>query len=208
VILPPERPVSRLVPVSGLFLENLSMRKLIALCALGLILSGLQSVNAGDLESGLKPGEYPKAFYLTDITGPAANTKLCYRCQYGARSVVSLFVRKMDEKTVKLIKELDTVVAKNSDKKMAAFVTVLTSDPDAQEASLKKIADEQKIGATPMGLYENISGPASYKIASNADVTIMMWVDSNVKVNHAFEAGKLTDEMIAKVIKDTAQILN
>lgn len=184
------------------------MRKLIALCALGLVLSGLQPVNAGDLKSGLQPGEFPKAFYVTDVTGPAASTKLCYRCQYGARPVVSLFVRNMDEKTTKLIKELDAVVAKNADKKMAAFVTVLTDDPDAQEAALKRIADEQKIVATPLAVFENKSGPPTYKIASEAYVTVMMWVDSNVKVNYAFEAGKLTDEMIAKVVKDTAEILN
>jgi hypothetical protein len=29
-----------------------------------------------------------------------------------------------------------------------------------------------------------------------------------VKVNHALEAGKLTDEAIAKIVKDTAKILN
>ena len=40
---------------------------------------------------------------------------------------------------MKLVKELDAVVGKNAeDKKMAAFVTVLTDDPDAQEAALKK----------------------------------------------------------------------
>ena len=184
------------------------MRKLIALCALGLVLSGLQSVNAGDLKSGLQEGDFPAAFYVTDITGPAASTKLCYRCQYGAKPVVSLFVRKLDEKTTKLVKELDAVVAKNSDKQMRAFVTVLSSDPDAQEASLKKIADEQKIAHTPLTVFENNVGPAKYNIAADADVTVMMWVDSNVKVNHALEAGKLTDEVIAKIVKDTAEILN
>jgi hypothetical protein len=122
--------------------------------------------------------------------------------------VVSLFVRKMDEKTTKLVKELDAVVAKNSDKQMRAFVTVLSNDPDAQEATLKKIADEQKIAHTPLTVFENNVGPANYKIAAEADVTVMMWVDSDVKVNHALAAGKLTDEAIAKIVKDTAEILN
>jgi hypothetical protein len=36
----------------------------------------------------------------------------------------------------------------------------------------------------------------------------MMWVDSNVKVNYALEDGKLTDELIAQIVKDTAKILN
>jgi hypothetical protein len=36
----------------------------------------------------------------------------------------------------------------------------------------------------------------------------MMWVDSNVKVNYAFEDGKLNAEAIGKVVKDTEKILN
>ena len=91
---------------------------------------------------------------------------------------------------------------------MAAFVTVLSDDPDAQEAAVKKTAEEQKITHTPLTVYENAVGPPKYKIAEKANVTVMMWVDSNVKVNHAFAVGDLSDEAIAKVIQDTAKILN
>jgi hypothetical protein len=184
------------------------MKKFIALCALGLVLSGLQDVQAADLKSGLQVDDYPPAFYVTDVTGPAASTKLCYRCQYGARPVVSLFVRKMDEKTTKLVKELDAVIAKNAERKMAGFVTVLSEDPDTLEASLKKVADDNKIAHTPLTVFENNVGPAKYNINAKAAVTVMMWVDSNVKVNYAIEEGKLTDELIAKIVSDTAKILN
>ena len=184
------------------------MRKFLALCVLSLVVAGFQSVSAADLKSGLQVDEYPPAFYVTDITGPAASTKLCYRCQYGARPVVSVFVRKMDENTTKLVKELDAVVAKNGDRKMAAFVTVLAEDPDAQEAALKKVAEENKIAHTPLTVFENTVGPAKYNINAKADVTVMMWVDSNVKVNHALEAGKLDAEAISKIVKDTEKILN
>lgn len=184
------------------------MKKFVALVLATVAMFGLQTVNAGDLKSGLQVDEYPPAFYVTDITGPAASTKLCYRCQYGARPVVSVFVRGMDENTTKLVKELDAVVAKNSGKKMAAFVTVLSEDPDAQEVALKKIANDNKIAHTPLTVFENNVGPAKYNIAKDASVTVMMWVDSNVKVNHALPAGKLTAEEIAKIVKDTEKILN
>jgi hypothetical protein len=181
------------------------MRKFFALCLASVAMFGL---HAGDLKSGLQVDEYPPAFYVTDISGPAAGTKLCYRCQYGARPVVSLFVRKMDENTTKLVKELDAIVAKNKDKKMAAFVTVLSDNPDAQEAALKKIAEDNKIANSPLTVFENNVGPAKYNIAREADITVMMWVDSNVKVNHALAAGKLNAEEIAKIVKDTEKILN
>jgi hypothetical protein len=185
------------------------MRKFVAFCMMGLVVASASLVNAADLKSGLQVDEHPAAFNVTDITGPSAGEKLCYRCQYGARPVVSIFVRKMDENTAKLVKELDAVVSKNAeDKKMAAFVTVLSDDPDAQEAALKKFAEDQKIKRTPLTVFENAVGPAMYKINEKASVTVMMWVDSNVEVNYAFADGELNADAIAKVVKDTEKILN
>lgn len=184
------------------------MKKFVALCVMGLMATAFQSASAADLKSGLQVDDYPAAFNVTDVTGPRAGKKLCYRCQYGDRPVVSVFVRKMDENTAKLVKQIDDVVGKHEEKKMAAFVTVLTDDPDAQEAALKKTADEQKITHTPLTVFENAVGPTKYKIDEKASVTVMMWVEGNVKVNHAFAEGDLSDAAIAKVVEDTAKILN
>ena len=184
------------------------MKNFVSLCVRGLIVSACQFASAADLKSGLQIDDFPAPFNVTDVTGPLAGKKLCYRCQYGERPVVSIFVRKMDENTAKLVKQLDEVVGKQEEKKMAAFVTVLSDDPDAQEAGLKKTADEQKIAHTPLTVFENAVGPTKYKIDEKASVTVMMWVDNNVKVNHAYADGELSEEAIAKIIEDTAKILN
>ena len=185
------------------------MRKLISVPMFALALVAVSAGYAADLKSGLQVGDYPGAFNVTDITGPSAGQKLCYRCQYRSRPVVSIFTRSVDENVVKLVKELDAVVAKNADeKKMAAFVTVLTNDPDAVEPTLKKVADEQKITKTPLTVFENNVGPAKYNIDEKADITIMMWVDSDVKVNYALSAGELNADTVSKIISDTGKILN
>ena len=114
----------------------------------------------------------------------------------------------MDANVAKLVKELDAVVGKNQDHKMSAFVVVLTDDPDAQEASLKKAAADLGIKHTPLTVLENKVGPGKYKISEEADVTVMMWVESDVKVNHAMKAADLNAESIAKIIGDTSKILN
>jgi hypothetical protein len=162
---------------------------------------------AGDLKSGLQVGDYPGAFNVTDITGPSAGEKLCYRCRYGARPVVSIFARKMDDNVMKLVSEIDSVIQKNDDKKMAGFVTLLTDDPDAAESSLKAVAEKGKIKALPLTVFENNIGPSRYKIDEKAEVTVMMWVDSDVKVNHAFAAGELNKDALAKIVADTSKIL-
>ena len=184
------------------------MKSFFSLCMVGLVAAGMQAVEAADLKSGLQVDEFPAAFYVTDITGPSADRKLCYRCQYGARPVVSIFVREMNENTTKLIKDIDTVVGKNSGNKMAAFVTVLSDDPDQQEAALKKAAKSSEIVHTPLTVFENNVGPTKYKINPKADVTVMMWVDSNVRVNHALTADELNADAIGKIVADTSKILN
>ena len=101
--------------------ELSSMKKFVTLCVMGLMVSACQFSTAADLKSGLQIDDSPPPFNVTDVTGPVAGTKLCYRCQYGSRPVVSIFVRKMDENTAKLVKQVDDVVGKQEGKKMAAF---------------------------------------------------------------------------------------
>ncbi|MCR9202840.1 MAG: hypothetical protein NXI04_29700 [Planctomycetaceae bacterium] len=181
------------------------MRTILALTVLA---SASMTADAADIKSGLQVGDYPGAYYVADITGPSAGEKLCYRCKYGARPVVNIFARKMDENVTKLVKELDAVVGKNRDSKMAAFVVVLSDDPDAQEAQLKAAATKHGIKNTPLTVFDNSAGPKRYKIAKEADITVMMWVDSEVKVNHAMKATELNGSAITKIVGDTKQILN
>ena len=181
------------------------MRTILALTVLA---SAVVTAEAADIKSGLQIGDYPGAYNVLDVTGPAAGEKLCYRCRYSSRPVVNIFTRKIDENVLKLVKEIDNVVCKNEDSKMAAFVVLLTDDPDAQEAELKSTAKKQELKRTPLTVYDNSAGPAKYKISEQADITVMMWVDSEVKVNHAFKTAELNSESISKIVGDTKQILN
>ena len=166
------------------------------------------SVNAADIKSGLQIGEYPGAYYVADVTGPSAGEKLCYRCKYGARPVVNIFARSMDANVTKLVKEIDQVVGKHQDTKMAAFVVILSDDPDAQQDALKKAAEANGIKHVPLTVFDNSVGPGKYNISKDADVTVMMWVESDVKVNHALKGSELNGDSIAKIVADTQKILN
>ena len=181
------------------------MKKFVA-CVAAVLLCG-SAVIAAELKSGLEVGEGVNAFYVQDVTGPSAGKDpLCYRCQYGKRPVVAIFTRKLDDKVAALVKEIDAKVAKNSDKKMAAFVVVLSDDPAANEAKLKELAKKEGI-KIPLTTFENAAGPEDYKISKDAEVTVLEWVNSKVVVNHSFAAGKLNEAGIKAVVSDTAKIL-
>src|SRR5688572_31949776 len=92
------------------------MKKFVA-CVAAVLLCG-SAVIAAELKSGLEIGDAVQPFYVQDVTGPSAGKDpLCYRCQYGARPVVAVFTRKVDDKVAALVKEIDSKVAKNGEKK-------------------------------------------------------------------------------------------
>jgi hypothetical protein len=152
------------------------------------------------VKSGLEKGARVGAYNVLDITGPRAGEKLCYRCQYGNRPVVNIFARSLDANTVALIKQVDEKVGEN--KELRGFVTILTDNPDAAEKQLKEIAKKEGIKNVPLTVFENNSGPAEYKISKDADITVLMWNNSQVKVNHSYEKGQLCEECVKTVVAD------
>jgi len=166
------------------------------------------TVSSVVLAEGLEVGSNVAAFYVNDVTGPSAGKKLCYRCQYGNAPVVSIFTRDVDGNVASLIKEVDKVVGTNQSKKMAAFVVLLTDDPEAKSADLKKVAADQGVTKTPLTTFDGTAGPANYKISQDAEVTVMMWVGGQLKVNKSFKEGELTADKIPSILGETKAILN
>ena len=121
--------------------------------------------------------------------------------------MVAVFTRGITDNLASLVKQIDKKVAANKDKKMAAFVVLLTDDPDADEAKLKALAKKYKIKNVPLTLFDGVAGPPNYKVAKDADLTVLMWSGLSVKVNHAFAKGKLNKKSVKKIVADTAKIL-
>lgn len=181
--------------------------KLSIVTAFSLLVASTFAIAAAP-QSGLQVGDRVPAYHVNDCTGPNAGKSLCYRCKYGKRPVVNIFTREMTPEVTKLVAQIDATVAKNSDSDMKAFVVHLTDDTDASETALKKVAKDNKIKNTPLTNFDGKAGPSSYKIAKDAEVTVMMWVNSKVKVNHALKASDLSDAKIKEIVGDSRKILN
>ena len=121
--------------------------------------------------------------------------------------MVAVFTRKITDDLTSLVKQIDGVVAKNKEKKMCAFVVLLSDEADADEAKLKELATKHDIKTTPLTVFEGVAGPPNYKIAKDADVTVLMWQRQKVTVNHAFRKDELDKKAIAAVVADTSKIL-
>jgi hypothetical protein len=180
------------------------------LFALGGVLALLvtAALAADSKSAALQVGDAVEAFYVKDVTGPAAGTELCYRCRFGNRPVISIFTRKVSEPVAALVQEVDGAVSQHADKNMAGFVVVLTDDPAGQEESLKKLATDHGIKHVPLTTFNDVGGPRNYKLAKDAEVTVMMWVDGKLQVNESLKASELSKEKIAAVVKQSGRIVN
>jgi hypothetical protein len=123
----------------------------------------------------------------------------------GAKPVAVVFARDMSAPVTSLVKKIDAATAKHSKEKMASFAVFL-SDDEKLEKKLKEFAEKEKVEKCALTI-DNPSGPEPYKIAKDADVTVLLYVNKNVKANFAFKKGELNDAAIAKVLKELPKIL-
>ncbi len=170
-------------------------------------------VARAEVTSGPQVGDRVGAFTVTKIAGNPGDgvedgKHLCYRCKTGGKPVVMVFARSADEKLAKLLKEVEEEVAEHEDEKMMSFVNMI--GPDAE--SLKKAAadfvtkhDLKRIAFVVPDDVEH--GPPDFKIAPDADVTVICYREGKVRANHAFPKDGLTDEKISAVVEASCDLV-
>ncbi len=119
--------------------------------------------------------------------------------------MVCVFARQTSEPLTSLVKQIDAEIAKNS--KLKSFVVVLTDDADKTADALVQMAKDCRLKNVPLTLVESPAGPPAYKIAEDADVTVLMWKGGEVKVNRGYGKGKLTEDEVKTIVSDLPKIL-
>jgi hypothetical protein len=185
------------------------MKKYVAVAAL--IVAGLivgQTINAGEngTKSGPQVGENarPKPFFPLNLNGPTPDEKQCLVCRNGNNPVAMIFAREPNEQLTSLISKLDVETVKNADKKMGSFA-IFCNDSEALPGKLKDFAKAQKLKAFVLAV-DNPVGPDAYKIAKDADVTVVLYNKSKVLANYTFKKGELTSAEVAKIVSDVSKI--
>lgn len=180
------------------------MHKYTIAAALTLALAGV--VSAQSITSGPQAGDkVPGPFAPLNVTGPDAGNKVCQYCKNGTHPVAMIFAREVSPAVVALIKKIDAATAAHQECQMGSFITFLSDAPE-MPAALKQVADQQNIRTTILCTFAP-AGPPSYKIAPDADVTVILYTHRTVKANYAFRTGELSEQAIDAVIADVAKIL-
>ena len=107
------------------------------------------------------------------------------------------------------MKELDKAVAAKKDSNLAAFVVFLTDSREKLEPKVAELGKNEKIEQVPLTILEGVAGPEKYKVAKDADVTVILYSKNEAKANFTFEKGKLdekaTKEIVAAISKITGK---
>jgi hypothetical protein len=117
-----------------------------------------------------------------------------------------IFAREISDPLTSLVKQIDSATAKNSDRKMGSFV-VFVNDEEGFDKKLQALAKKEKLDHTPLTVMSNPAGPPGYDIAKDAAVTVVLYAQRTVKVNHAFKKGELKPADVDRIVGELSQIL-
>jgi hypothetical protein len=114
-----------------------------------------------------------------------------------------VFARDVSDGLTSLVKGLNK---KTDNRKLNSFVVVL-SDDEACKDKLEKFIKDNNIDKTILSI-DNVTGPKAYKVAKDADVTVVFYNNRKVEYNAAFAKGQLNAQAVENVLKNLNKITN
>lgn len=155
---------------------------------------------SGPCVSGLAAGQRPGPYAFVLATGPQRGQAQCFVCETEDRPAVVVFARTPTDGLGKLVAGLDKALTEHKAAELRAWVTFLGDDQPALDPQVVAWGRKHAIRGVPLGVYEDAAGPPSYRLAKDADVTVLLFVKRKVVANFAFRAGELTADRAAEVL--------
>jgi len=112
-----------------------------------------------------------------------------------------VFARENSDGLTSLVKGLNKAT---DNKSLNSFVCFLSDDEGLQE-KLEKFAESNNIKKTILAI-DNVTGPKAYKVAKEADVTVVFYNNRKVEYNVAFKKGELNGAAVEKVLSNLSKI--
>jgi len=161
---------------------------------------------AGTANSGPQVGEkVPGPFEPLNVTGPGAGKKACLYCRYGTYPVVMIFAREASPQLVSLLKRIDAATAAHEDDSLGSCA-IFCNDAERLPEQLTQLAKQSSLNHIILATFA-AAGPPRYKIAPDADVTVLLYTHGTVKANHSFKKSELTAAAIETIMADLPLIL-
>lgn len=148
--------------------------------------------------SGPQVGQRPGPYSFLVATGPERGQPTCYICETAEKPGAIVFARSVSEPLAKLLAACDEAVAARPKDAMRAWATVLGEKTIGLD-DLGRWATKTGLKAVPVGVFDDPVGPPSYRLADDADLTVVLFENKKVIANFAFRAGELDDAAVKRV---------
>jgi hypothetical protein len=162
---------------------------------------------AGPCTSGLTVGQKPGPYSSIVSVGAERGQSHCYICDTADHPAVVVFARRLSDPLGKLVAGLDKAVADDKAADLRAWVTFLSDDQTTLDPQVVAWGKKYAVRGVPLGVFENMDGPPSYRLSRDAEVTVLLFVNRKVTANFAFREGELTESRVADVLKALPGIL-
>jgi hypothetical protein len=164
------------------------------------------SAAAEPLKSGPQVGkEIESIFEPLNVTGPFAGNPHCLVCENGANPVAMVFAREPSPLLAKLLAKLDAATVEHKKHEMGSFAVFL-SEKEGLAEQLKETAKKHALKEIVLAI-DPPAGPAGFNVSAEGEVTVVLYNRYEVKANHAFRKGDLTDAAIQKILADVPKII-
>ncbi len=182
-------------------------------------------------DAPLKAGNnLPGTFHPYNVTGAHKQRFHCPISEHGLEPMVLVFHKNVDfsDPLPTLLKQLDSAIEKNSDKRLGAFVTFIPDDlPDVAGSKDEKDQDtnsknddarlelEKKIeqGAADMKLRHVVLGldskadVARFGLSDESLITVVLYTKLKVAAVYSLSKSDFTSDTVAKIMRDVADKL-
>lgn len=155
--------------------------------------------------SGPQVGQKPGPYSFLVASGPERGQPTCYVCETAEKPGVIVFARGLSAPLAKLLGKMDATVAARPKDSMRAWMTVL-GEKTVTLDSLGQWAKEAGLKNVPTGVFDDSVGPPTYKLADDADVTVLLFLDRKVVANFAFRGGELDDKTVERVAGEVSKL--
>ena len=162
---------------------------------------------AGPCVSGPKVGQRPGPYSFVMSTGDQRGKSHCYICETENRPAAIVFARTLSEPLGKLSAGLDKARATYKANDLRGWATILHEDHSKIDADVVAWAKKHAVRTLPVGVFEDVEGPPSYRLHADADVTVLLFVKQKIVANHAFRAGELTDAKIEAILAELPKLM-
>lgn len=175
---------------------------------LALVLLAIPSFAADPCVSGVPVGKRPGPYSFLVATGPQRGQQTCYICEQHetGKPAAVVFAKTLSDPLAKLMAKLEAARPAKNDPGYKTWLTQTAKVADLD--TLAKWAQEKGLKGVPVGAFEDADGPPAYKLAKDADVTVMLFVKERVVANFAFRAGELDDKAIETLMKSVPKLFD